>query len=68
MERKERLWDALLNYVNASKEDTIKGGLSISVTTEDIFDVPFVKELNIKFRYIDRKILKEYQDGQRTKK
>lgn len=68
MERIERLWDALLYYVYASKEDTLKGGLSISITTEDVFDAPFIKELNIKFRYIDRNELKRYNDERRTEK
>lgn len=68
MERIERLWDALLDYVYASKEDTLKGGLSISITTEDAFDEPFIKELNVKFKYIDRDELKRYNDEQRTTK
>lgn len=68
MERIERLWDALLYYVYASKEDTLKCGLSISITTEDAFDEPFIKELNVKFKYIDRNELKRYNDERRTSK
>ena len=68
MERIERLWDALLDYVYADKEDTLKGGLGISITTEDMFDAPYIKELNIKFRYIDRTELKRYNDKRRTEK
>lgn len=69
MERKtKRLLNALLDYVYASKEDTLKGGLSISITTEDVFDAPFIKELNVKFKYIDRNELKRYNDERRTEK
>lgn len=68
MERIERLWDALIYYVYASKEDTLKGGLSISITTENVFEEPFIKELNVKFRYIDRTELKRYNDERRTTK
>lgn len=68
MERIERLWDDLLDYVYASKEDTLKGGLSISITTEDVFDAPFIKELNVKFKYIDRNELKRYNYERRTTK
>ena len=68
MERIERLWDALLYYIDADEGDTLKGGLSISITTEDAFEEPFIKELNVKFKYIDREELKRYNDEQRTAK
>lgn len=69
MERKtKRLLDAILDYVDANEGDILKGGLSISITTEDMFDAPFKKELNIKFRYIDRNELKRYNDERRTEK
>lgn len=66
MERKtKRLLDALLDYVNADEKYIVKDGFSISVVTNDVVDTPFVKELNIKFTYIDENELKRYNDEKR---
>ncbi|MGN0929325.1 MAG: hypothetical protein ACI4N3_01655 [Alphaproteobacteria bacterium] len=44
----------------------MKGGLSIGITTEDWVDAPFVRELNIKFKCIDRNELKRYNDERKN--
>ena len=69
MERKtKRLLDALLDYVDADEEDVIKNGLSVGIMTDDVFRASFVKELNIKLKYVDRNELKRSDDERRTAK
>lgn len=69
MERRtKRLLDALLDYVDADEGDVVKNGLSVGIVTDDVFEEPFIKELNIKFKYADRNELKRYDDERRTAK
>ena len=69
MERKtKRLLDAILDYVDANEGDILKNGLSIGIMTDNVFEEPFIKELNIKFKYIDRNELNRYNDERRTTK
>ena len=42
-----RLLNALLEYVNSDEKYVLKGGLSIGKTTKDVFEKPYIKELNI---------------------
>lgn len=69
MERKtKRLLDALLDYVDADEGDVVKNGLSVGIMTDDVLGAPFIKELNIKLKYVDRNELKRYDDERGTTK
>ena len=58
----KKLLNALLEYVNSDEKYVLKGGLSISTTTADVFGAPYIKELNIKLRYVDEEELKAYRN------
>ena len=64
----KRLLNALLEYVNSDEKYVLKGGLSISTTTADVFGASYIKEINIKLRYIDEEELKAYRDEKGTTK
>ena len=62
------LFNALLDYLNIQENRVLKEGLSIGTITNDVFDEPYLKELNIKLRYIDEEELKAYRDEKGTTK
>ena len=62
------LFYALLDYLGVQENRVLKDGLSISDTTNDVFGEPYIKELNIKLRYIDEEELKAYRDEEGTTK
>ena len=59
-EKTQKLFNALLAYLDVKENRVLKDGLSISDTTNDVFGAPYIKELNIKLRYIDEEELKAY--------
>lgn len=69
MDKKTKiLFYTLLDFLNIKEGCVLKDGLSISITTNDVLGEPFVKELNIKLRYIDKEALKAYRDEEGTAK
>ena len=67
-EKTQKLFNALLDYLNIQENRVLKDGLSISDTTNDVFGAPYIKELNIKLRYIDEEELKAYINEKGTTK
>ena len=67
-EKKQKLFNALLEYLSIQENRVLKDGLSISDTIDDVFEEPYIKELNIKLRYIDEEELKAYRDEKGTTK
>ena len=67
-EKTQKLFNALLDYLNIQENRVLKDGLSISDTTNDVFGEPYIKELNIKLRYIDEEELKAYINEKGTEK
>lgn len=57
---------AILDCCMVQAEYVLKDGLSISFATNDILGKPYVKELNIKLRYIDKEALKAYGNEKRA--
>ena len=57
-EKTQKLFNALLAYLDVKENRVLKEGLSIGTTTNDVFGAPYIKELNIKLRYIDEEELK----------
>lgn len=60
------LFNALLDFLNVQADYVLKDGLSISIATNDVLGEPYVKELNIKLRYVDKEALKAYRDEKGT--
>lgn len=56
-EKTQKLLNALLEYVDVKERNV----LDISDTINDVFREPYIKELNIKLRYIDEEELKAYK-------
>ena len=67
-DKTQKLLYALLDYLGIQENRILKEGLSIGTTTNDVFEAPYIKELNIKLRYIDEEELKAYRDEKGTKK
>ena len=67
-EKTQLLFNAILAYLDVKENRVLKEGLSIGTTTNDVFGAPYIKELNIKLRYIDEEELKAYSDEKGTKK
>ena len=67
-EKTQKLLNALLEYVDVKERYVLKDGLSISDTINDVFGEPYIKELNIKLRYIDEEELEAYRDEKGTTK
>lgn len=67
-EKTKKLVNALTDYLDTQEKFVLKGGLFIGITTDDVFEKPYLKELNIKLRYIDEKELKAYRDEKGTTK
>ena len=69
MDKKTQLlFNALLDYLGIQENCVLKGGLFIGTTIDDVFEEPYIKELNIKLRYIDEEELKAYINENRTTK
>ena len=62
------LFNALLDFLNIKEGCVLKDGLSISDTVNDVFGAPYIRELNIKLRYIDKEELKAYINEKGTEK
>lgn len=67
-EKYQEISKDILDCCTVQAEYVLKDGLSISFATNDILGEPYVKELNIKLRYIDKEALKAYKDEKRTAK
>lgn len=67
-EKTQKLLNGMIEYLDIQKNNVIKGGLSISTTTADVLGAPYIKEINIKLRYIDEEELKAYRDEKGTTK
>ena len=67
-EKTKKLVDALTDYLDIPENFVLKGGLFIGTTTDDVFENPYQKELNIKLRYIDEEELKAYRNEKGTTK
>ena len=65
-EKYQEIPKARLDCCNVQADYVLKDGLSISIATNDILGEPYVKELNIKLRYIDKEALKAYRDEKGT--
>ena len=61
------LFYALLDYLGVQENCVLKGGLFIGTTTDDVLEEPFLKELNIKLRFLDEEELKAYEQEKGTK-
>ena len=67
-EKTQKLFNALLDYLGIQENRVLKEGLSIGTTIDDVFEEPYIKELNIKLRYIDKEELKAFRDEEGTAK
>ena len=67
-DKTQKLFNALLAYLDVKENRVLKEGLSIGTTTNDVFGAPYIKELNIKLRYIDEEELKAYTNEKGTAK
>lgn len=68
MDKKTRiLFYTLLNYLKIREVCVLKEGFSISTKIDDVLCKPYIKELNIKLRYIEEEELKD-RDEERTSK
>ena len=65
-EKYQEISRAILDCCNVQADYVLKDGLSISIATNDILGKPYVKELNIKLRYVDKEALKAYKDEKGT--
>ena len=69
MDRKiKRLLYALLDYLDIKENDVLEDSFSISDTIDNAYREPFIKELSIKLRYIDKEELKAFRDEEGTTK
>ena len=69
MDRKiKRLFYALLDYLDIKENDVLGDSFSISGTINNAYGEPYIKELNIKLRYIDKEELKAFRDEEGTTK
>ena len=67
-EKTKKLVNALIDYLDIQEKFVLKSGLFIGTTIDDVFEAPYLKELNIKLRYIDEEELKAYRDEKGTTK
>ena len=67
-EKYQEISKAILDCCKVQADYVLKDGLSISITTNDVLGEPYVKELNIKLRYVDEEALKAYKDEKGTTK
>ena len=57
---------AILDCCKVQADYVLEDGLSISIATNDVVGETFVKELNIKLRYVDKEALKAYRNEKGT--
>ena len=67
-EKTQKLFYALIDFLDIKNSYVLQDGLSISNTINDVLGEPFIRELNIKLHYVDEEKLKTYSDEQRTTK
>lgn len=67
-EKTQKLLYALLDYLGIQENCVLKEGFSISTITDDVLEEPYLKELNIKLRFLDEEELKAYRDEEGTTK
>ena len=67
-EKYQEISKAILDHCKVQADYVLKDGLSISIATNDVLGEPYVKELNIKLRYVDEEALKAYKDEKGTTK
>lgn len=62
-EKTQKLFYALIDFLDIKDSYVLEDGLSISNTINDVLREPFIRELNIKLRYVDEEKLKAYRMG-----
>ena len=67
-EKYQEISKAILDCCKVQADYVLKDGLSISIAINDVLGEPYVKELNIKLRYVDEEALKAYKDEKGTTK
>ena len=67
-EKYQEISKAILDCCKVQADYVLKDGLSISIATNDVLGEPYVKELNIKLRYVNEEALKAYKDEKGTTK
>lgn len=67
-DKTQKLLNALLDYLGIQESCVLKEGFSISTITDDVLEEPYLKELNIKLRFLDKEELKAYEDEKGTPK
>ena len=67
-EKYQEISKAILDCCKVQADYVLKDGLSISIATNDVLGEPYVKELNIKLRYVDEEALKAHKDEKGTTK
>lgn len=69
MDRKIKgLFYALLDYLDIKENDVLEDSFSIIGTINNAYGEPYIKELSIKMRYIDKEELKAFRDEEGTAK
>lgn len=63
-EKTKKLFYALIDFLDIKDCYVLQDGLSISNTINDVLREPFIRELNIKLRYVDEEKLNAYRDEQ----
>ena len=62
------LFYALLDYLDIKENDVLEDSFSVSGTINNAYGEPYIKELSIKLRYIDKEELKAFRDEEGTAK
>lgn len=57
-DKTKKLFHALINFLDIKDCYVLQDGLSISNTINDVIREPFISELSIKLRYVDKEKLK----------
>ena len=65
-EKYQEISKAILDCCKVQADYVLKDGLSISIAINDVLGEPYVKELNIKLRYVDKEALKAYSNEKGT--
>lgn len=67
-DKTQKLFNALLDYLGIQEDCVLEGGLFIGTTTDNVLEEPYLKELDIKLRFIDKEELKAYINEKGTTK
>ena len=67
-EKTQKLLNALIDYLDIKENDVLEDSFSISDAIDNAYGEPFIRELNIKLRYIDKEELKAFRDEEGTAK